>query len=256
MATQPKSKDEQPAEAEIDDAVVESDEADDVVETDDQVDDDESDADDESEDPAVAAKAAKAAAESAKAKAKQQRSAKKRELHKDPTVRAMLKAAADEAAKAAREKLEAEAARAEMTESERLKAELAEERAAAAATKAELEQARVDRDFATAISELDGVKIQPKAHRTVRGLVAEAMTDDPELTASEALSAVLTEHDYYLVRPEKTDATSGELTQKKANTTKTRRDAVEAPAKREKTVDANVMSAQEFKEHKARLGIH
>lgn len=208
---------------------------------------------------------------SAKKAAKTEREQKRREYAKDPTVRAMIKAAADEAKKAVREELEAKAKRERMSESERLTAEKDEAIARAKAAEDALSEAQLERDYADAVSALEDVRIKPKFRKYARTLVAEAMASDEQLSVQEALEDVREEYGDDLFVPvsaprqpskskSEAEGQDGEQQQRKprsrASTARTSRYTQTPADKTKERVDVAGMNKQQFKEFAKRLGLH
>jgi hypothetical protein len=123
------------------------------------------------------------------------------ELSKNEDVRKLVAEAEARGAKTATAKAEEAAARASMTEVDRLTAELADMKNANATAQAERDQVTLERDYAQAETASEQ-RIQPKARPQVRSLVQQAMDSDASLNVVEALDFVLAEHSYMLQAPE------------------------------------------------------
>lgn len=213
-------------------------------------------------DPAVDPAVDPAAEPSAKSKAaakghktRAEKAARRAELAEDPDVRQIVDQATARAKTEAQEAAAEVARRASLSEVERANAEAKDAKDALAESQAQLGQQKLEREYSDAVVESD-LKILPNSRKIMRRLVADAMTADPSITASEALTMVAEEYDN-LLQPAAAAPGAPSTPQPRrsgATTTPAPKRQTATPTTQEPPKGANVdgMSQKEFIDYRAK----
>jgi len=176
---------------------------------------------------------------------KKKAAARRAELREDKAVQKLLADAEAKGAKEARETAKEEARRAQMSEVERANAERDAARAERDEAQTNAKEATLDREYANAVMNSE-TRLIPKARKTARGLVSEAMKADSDLSVDDALALVLEEHDYLV---QASDAPAAPA--KRSSSPKPKRTtATPSETEPKKPVDVTKMTPQQFSDHR------
>lgn len=181
------------------------------------------------------------------------------ELAKNADVKKLVDEAIERGRVAAKTEADEAAKRASMSDLEKTQAERDDAVRKVEEMQTQLDAAQLEREYATALVD-SGARVRAKARGVVRTLVAEAMSNDPNLSANDALTYVINENDYLLdSEPPAAPPAAATSTRRGSTTAPTPKRDTAAPAEPvgQKPVDVMKMTKKEYAEYiQAKHGIH